>query len=138
MREKLGLCYSCFSSYDIYKGTMLVYCGLENKNRARAEKEILCQLDAIRSGDFSEEELSAAKKSLENAYRQLEDSPAALESFFFGRALAAVRNTPEACRAAFARVTREEVIRAAEAVCCSAVFFLRGAGGKEDADDDED
>lgn len=139
VREKLGLCYSCFSSYNSYKGTALVYCGLENDNRVRAEEEIFRQLDAIRSGDFSEEELSAAKKSLENAYRQLEDSPAALESFFFGRALVGVRDTPGDCRAAFAGVTREDVIRAADAMYCTAVFFLRGAGGEEDTDaDDED
>jgi predicted Zn-dependent peptidase len=138
VRERLSLCYSCNSVYNIYKGTLTVSCGLDNENRARAEEEILRQIRAIADGEITDEEWLAAKKSLQNAYRQLEDSPAALESFYFGRALAGVKSSPEACRAGFAAVEREDVIAVAKRLCPDTVFFLRATGNGEVEEDEED
>ncbi len=139
VREKLSLCYSCSSTYDIYKGTVRILCGLENGNRIAAEKEIRAQLAAIAEGDFTDEELEAAKKSLDNAFRQMEDSRNALDSFYGGRMSADVEDTPAHCRACFQKVGREEVISAAARMCLDTVFFLEqtGEGGEED-DGDED
>lgn len=138
VREKLSLCYHCASAYDSYKGTVMVTCGLENRNRRRAEKEILRQLKAICQGDFTDAELEGAKSSLENGYRQLEDSPAAMESYYYGRALAGITESLEDCRACFDRVTREDVIAVARGVSVDTVFFLKGTlAGEEVACDDE-
>ncbi|MBQ7335728.1 MAG: insulinase family protein [Clostridia bacterium] len=138
VREKLSLCYSCSSTYNLYKGTLLISCGLEAANRALAEDEIFRQLSAIANGDFSEEELTAAKKSLENSYRQLQDSPGALESYYFGRALAGVEDPLEHCRQGFAAVRREDVIAAAKKVTLDTVFFLRQSTGEEENCDEDD
>ncbi|MBQ9132428.1 MAG: insulinase family protein [Clostridia bacterium] len=138
VREKLSLCYHCASAYDSYKGTLMVTCGLENRNRRRAEKEILRQLKAICQGDFTDAELEGAKSSLENGYRQLEDSPAAMESYYYGRALAGVDQSLEHCRACFGAVTREDVIAVAKGISVDTVFFLKGTLSREEvACDDE-
>ena len=139
VRERLSLCYFCASNYNAYKGTILIHCGLERADRVRAEEEIFAQLRAITEGDFSDEELTAAKLSIVNAYRQIEDSPAALESFYFGRALIGVFDTTEDVRARFAAVTREEVITAAKQITTDVVYFLNGtlAGGEEDENEDD-
>ena len=139
VREKLSLCYHCASSYNLYKGTITITCGLENRNRKKAEREILRQLRLICQGDFTEAELQGAKKSLENGYRQLEDSPAALESYYYGRALAGEESSLADCRAQFDRVTREDVIAAANRVSVDTVFFLRGTlavNGEVETDDE--
>lgn len=138
VREKRSLCYSCSSVYNIYKGALLISCGLENDRKDEAEAEILRQIEAMRQGEISDGEWLAAKKSLENAYRQLEDSPAAIESYYFGRSLAGVSDTLEECRRRFAAVTKEEVVRAAKRICADTVFFLRQTGsGEVDCDDEE-
>ena len=138
VRERLSLCYSCNSVYNIYKGAITVSCGLENGNRERAQAEVMRQIKAIADGEITDEEWLAAKKSLENAYRQLEDSPAALESFYFGRALANVPSTLADCRARFDAVTRADVIDVAKRLSCDTVFFLRHTGCGEEVADEED
>ena len=50
VRERLSLCYSCGSSYQPYKGTLTVYCGLGDENRAIAMREIMRQVKAIAKG----------------------------------------------------------------------------------------
>ena len=137
VREKRSLCYSCSSVYNIYKGALLISCGLENDRKDEAEAEILRQIDAIRRGEISDEEWLAAKKSLENAYRQLEDSPAAIESYYFGRTLFGVKDSLEECRRRFSAVTKEQVVRAAKDILSDTVFFLRQTGNGEGEYDEE-
>ena len=138
VREKLSLCYHCSSSYQATKGTVTVQSGLLPVNRARAEEAILAQIAALADGDFSDEELIGAKKSILNAYRQLEDSPAALEGFYFGRAVAGVSDSLGDCRERFLSVTREEVIAAARLFTLDTVYFLDALLVEEDVDDEDD
>ena len=137
VRERLSLCYSCSSVYNIYKGTLLILCGLDDANRALAEKEIFDQIRALQNGDFTDAEWSSAKKSVDNAYRQLSDSPGALESYYFGRALCGLDGEIEYARRRFDEVTREDVIRVANAFVTDTVFYL-GTTGEGDLIDEED
>ncbi len=138
VRERLGLCYSCSSAYNAYKAAILISCGLENENRDLAEREICAQIAAIAAGDFTDEEWIAAKKSMENAYRQMVDSPVAVENYYTGRALVGISATPDEARARFDALTREEIMRVASAVQVDTVFFLRQVGeGEEDCDDED-
>ena len=139
VRERLSLCYSCSSSFYSFKGVLMVQCGLHRDNRALAEREILKQMRMLQAGAFDDGELDAAKKSLLNTYRQMEDSPSAIESFFFGRMLAGLEGTPEDCRAQITQVSREDVIAAAQTLKLDTVYFLNGTlDPEEDVDEDED
>ena len=137
VREKKSLCYSCGSVYHSFTGTIMVSCGIKKENRDEAESEILRQLEALRRGEFREEELEAAKKALENAHRQVEDSPLGLENYFFGRSLAGYRVPLAECRASLSRVSAEDVVRIARSITVDTVYFLEGTltGGGEDDDD---
>ncbi len=139
VREKKSLCYHCSSAYNVYKGTILISCGLENSNRPLAQQAITEQLEALAKGEFTDEELDAAKRSLEHSYRMLEDSPAAMESYYFGRGLVGVTDSPENSRACFARVTREDVLAVAKGVAVDVIYYLKGtlAGGEEEGNDDD-
>ena len=138
VREKLGLCYSCFSTYNAYKSVLTICCSLENDRLGEAEKEIRAQLAALAAGDITDAEWQAAQKSMENAYRQLSDSPSAMEVYYLGRALAGVSISPEECSARIASISREEVIRVAQQMKIDTVFVLHPTGGGEEAIDEED
>lgn len=135
VREKLSLCYSISAGYDAFRGALFISCSLSSKNRETAEREILAQVDAIRAGNFTDEDLDAARKSLIGSYLQLEDRPASLESFWFGRALAGVNDSPADCRKRFAAVTKEEVVAAARRLSLDTVYFLRGTAPEEVPDE---
>ena len=135
VREKHSLCYSCSSAYNSYKGSILILCGLKNESREKAEREILRQVEDIAKGQISDAEFLGALASLENAYRRIEDSPSAMEQYYYGRALADVEISPEELRRRISRVTREDVVAAAQTVRLDTVYFLRGTleekGGEE-------
>lgn len=139
VREKESLCYHCSSTYNIYKGTIMISCGLENSNRDRAERAILDQIEALKNGDFTDAELCAAKKSLKNSYHLLEDSPTATESYYFGRSLVGMDDSLAHCLAQFASVSREDVLRVAKQTCVDVIYYLKGTleKGEEEIGDDE-
>ncbi|MBQ9760983.1 MAG: insulinase family protein [Clostridia bacterium] len=139
VREKHGLCYHCSSHYNMYKGAIMISCGLLPQNRTLAQREIFNQIEALSQGDFEDGELTAAKLSLENSYRQLEDNPTALESFYLGRALFHAEDTIDGCRRGFAAVTREDIVRVARKWRTDTVYFLNAtAADGEEAENEED
>lgn len=137
VREKLGLCYSCFSTFNAYKAALTICCSLEDDRREEAEAEIRKQIAALSAGDITDEEWQAAQKSMANAYRQLSDSPSAMEVYYLGRALAGVSISPEEGSARIAALTRDEVIQVAKQMKIDTVFVLHPTGGKEEQSDEE-
>ena len=140
VREQKSLCYSIGSSYDLYKGIMKVSCGIDPQTKDIACEEILRQWDRVRQGKITDEELAAAKHSLDNNYRTIEDNPHAIEGFYYGRLLEGVDMTVEDCRRNFASVTRDQIAEAAAGVTLDTVYFLNGTcpdGAGEEADDVE-
>ncbi len=133
LRERLSLCYFCSARYYSYKGAIVVHCGLDAENRELAEREILAQVRAVTEGDFSEEELFAAKKSLQSSFRRMEDSAAGMENYYYSRSLVGVERSVDDTLADFWAVKREDLLRAAEKLRLHTVYFLRGTrSGEED------
>ena len=138
VREAQSLCYSIGSSYDLYKGLMKVSCGIDPDARDTACEAILHQWDKMRAGEITDEEVEAAKRSLDNSYRTVEDNPHAIEGFYYGRLLEDVDMTVDECRRGLAAVTREDIIRAASSVTLDTVYFLKGTcPDSEEVDEDE-
>lgn len=137
VREKLGLCYSCFSTYNAYKAALTICCSLEDDRREEAEAEIRRQLASLAAGDISDAEWQAAQQSMANAYRQLSDSPSAMEVYYLGRALAGVSISPEEGSARIASLSREDVVRIAQGMKIDTVFVLHPTAVGEERDDEE-
>lgn len=112
VREKMSLCYYCAARANRAKGYLLVDCGVEPENAARAEAEILNQLQQLKNGNFTDEERSASIRSIRDSLQGLNDSQAALDGWYslklFEQPL-----TPEEYISKIEQVTREDIIRAA-------------------------
>ena len=141
VREKMGICYYCSSSLSIYTGNLMVSCGMEVQNRDLAQQAILEQMEQIRRGEISDIEFSAAKKSLENCYRSIEDNPFDLQSFYGGRAMFGITDDIAQCRQKLAAVTKEAVVALARQTVHDTSFFVEGTaqnGADEEENDDEE
>ena len=140
VREKMGLCYYCSSSYSIYTGAMMVSSGIEVSKLDIVRKAILSQLDEIKKGNISEYELKAAQSSISNSYRQLYDNPLDMQSFYSGRALFGVKDSIEDCIKKLMKVRAEDISKLAKTISLDAEFFVEGTlcGNEcqEDADDE--
>jgi predicted Zn-dependent peptidase len=131
VREKLSLCYFASSFVDLHKGILAVSSGIEFDKYDAALNEILSQLDAVKRGDVSDNEISAAKSSVASDYRTIEDSPLALEDFYLNQTLIGPDCSPSELAALAEEITVKEVVAIATGVECDAIYFLRGE--KEEA-----
>ena len=141
VREKLGLCYYCRANMDSHKGVMVVSSGIAAKNKEAAQQEILSQLDEIRAGHISEDELESARKALINSYGEMHDSPAELEGYYFNRLLAGIQQTPADSIRRIASVTLDDIAAAAQKITLDTAYFLapeQTEGGEADESIPED
>ncbi len=126
IREKMSLCYSISSGYYSSKGVMMVSAGIDFQQEERTRSEILHQLDACRQGDITGEELNAAKEALLSSLRATHDAPGTIEGYYATAALSGLDMTPQAYMDAVRRVTREDVVAAANSLTLHTTYFLRG------------
>lgn len=129
VRERLSLCYFASSMVNRYKGIMAVSSGVEFSNFQVARDEILAQLDKMRAGDFTGEELHAGKQALTSAYRALLDSQGQVEDFWFSQAVAGVDESPEELSKRVEAVTGEQVAAVAQKLQLDTVYYLTGKEG---------
>ncbi|MBQ2315698.1 MAG: insulinase family protein [Clostridia bacterium] len=124
VREKLSLCYYCAASVVKVKGLLTVDSGVEAQNFDRAQKAILEQLDALKNGEIDDFEFEASKKSIIDSLKGYNDSQGALDLWY---SLKIEDDTPEAPEEAveqITKVTKKQVISAAQGVNLHTVYRL--------------
>ena len=129
VREELSLCYYCSSQYDRLKGVLFVQSGVDENNAARTEQEILRQIDAIREGAFTDDELEDARRVMLQAFEGVGDSQSGIGAWYVSQGLTAQLKTPAMTAEQIAAVTREQVIAAAKQIALGCVYLLAPKGG---------
>lgn len=132
VREAMSLCYYCRSMPDMFMSAMFVSSGIENSNKDLAFDAINEQLEAIKNGDFTLEDIEDAKRSISNAYRELDDSSSSLCLWYMSRIIMNNSLTPAKMLQKISEVTKEQIIDAANKVALDTVFFLKGTGNGGD------
>ncbi len=127
IREELSLCYDISSSYHGSKGIVTVAAGIDNTMDKPVREEILNQLRLCQAGEFTAEELSAAKQALLSQLKSTHDSPGAIEGYYATAALSGLPLTPQDYIQAVEHATAEDVAAAAKTLQLHTVYFLRGA-----------
>ena len=126
VREKMSLCYDIGSGFHGSKGILTVAAGIEFEKKEIVQQEIIHQLQDIRNGSISPEELTAAKEALLSNLRATHDSPGAIEGYYASAALSGIGMTPAEFMKAIEAVTAEKVAEAAKTLQLQTVYFLRG------------
>ncbi len=134
VREKMSLCYYCSAMMFRQKGVMLVQSGIESYNEEKAKNAILDQLEDIKKGNFSDDDIASSVKSLEDGFRSVSDSAESVASWFTSQVCSKEFLYPEDFIEQFKKVTREDIIEAAKEVTLDTVFMLEGTaeGGVEE------
>jgi len=136
VREKLSLCYYASSAVLIKKGLMLVSSGIEFEKYEEAKNEILAQLDAVRTGDITPEELETAKRSVSSELRSAMDSQGELEGFWLSQAMDGLDYGPMELAELIEDVTKEDVMAIANSIELDLIYFLKGTDTEETDDAD--
>ena len=126
VREKLSLCYSIGSGYYGSKGILTVSAGIDFAKEQQTREEIARQLQAIQSGDITEEELTAAREAILSGLRGTHDAPGAIEGYYTTAYLSGMNMTPEEYMEAVQSVTKERIVTAANTLKLHTTYFLKG------------
>jgi predicted Zn-dependent peptidase len=139
VREKLSLCYYASSAIVLRKGLMLVSSGVAFENFEKARDEIFAQLEAVKKGEISDEEMTWARRAVASDLRAAMDSQGDLEGFWLSQALDGLDYGPRELAELVGEVTKEDVMAVANSLECDLIYFLRGEDEAADpASEEED
>ncbi len=127
VREKLSLCYYCASRFNRTTGILTVESGIEDVNKDKAVAEILAQLQAIKEGRFTQEELDHCKMILSTASKAATDSLSALENWYLTQLMRGTQISPDEDFALLSSITAEEIAKMANTVQLDTTYLLTGA-----------
>lgn len=126
VREKLSLCYYCSSGLNDKKGVVYVDSGIEHNNVKKAEDEILRQLTAVQNGEITVDEIENARLAVINSWRGVNDGARSVADWYFQRNYSGSSDSPEDFIEAIKKVTKEDVIKAANSLKLDTVYILTG------------
>lgn len=131
VREKMSLCYYCSSMLINSKGIMVVQSGVETENAEKALEAIRNELQQIREGNFSDEVVESAKKSIIDSLNSVEDGVMTIDNWCSSQCTNGLFRTPESFIGEIRSVSREEIIIAASMVTEDTVFILESEKEEE-------
>ncbi|MBQ4629643.1 MAG: insulinase family protein [Clostridia bacterium] len=131
VREKLSLCYYAYSRLDKYNGLMLIGSGIEFENFEKTKNAICEEIENVKCGKFTDEELEIAKEYIISSYRSYEDSPGLLIDYYISLTYTPYLKSLEEASECISRITKDDVLKAFEKVSLDTVYFLNGKEGQK-------
>jgi predicted Zn-dependent peptidase len=124
VREKESLAYSAFSLLERYKGLLVACSGIEIADREKTEKIILDQIKAINSGDISETEMEATKKSFETGLKIMQDGQEGIVDFYLSQHISGINESIDEFYNKLISVKKDDVIKMSEMITLDTTYFL--------------
>ena len=125
VREKAHLAYVASSSYLKHKNNIFVNCGIEIGNYEKALELIRKQIEDMKNGDFTDEDVENAKKGILAAINTIDDEQDTTISYYFGQELSNTKVSIEDYENRIQKVQKQDVIDIAKKVKINTIYFLR-------------
>ncbi len=125
VREKESLAYDASSSLEKTKGLLFITCGIAVENYQKALDIILEQVNALKSGQITEEELVSTRESLLNYLTIMEDNPGELMEVNYVWGLHGREFDLSDYRDRLKAVDRDRIAAAASRLKLDTIYFLR-------------
>lgn len=125
VREKESLAYVASSSYLRYKGNIIINCGIEIKNYEKALNKIREQLEDMKNGNFTDEDIENSKKVIISTIKSIDDEQDTEITYFLGQELTDNKTSLEEYIQEVENVTRENIVDIANRTNINTIYFLR-------------
>ncbi len=126
VREKQSLCYYCVSRYQRAKGIMIVESGVEFDNIEKTKNAVMAELEAIRRGEVTDDEINFAKLSIANDFVSICDTISGIGEWYVSQLADGRLLSVEEAIEDFNSVTKEQIVEAAGKLTLDTVYVLRG------------
>ena len=125
VREKASLAYTATSNYLKQKNNIFIRCGIEIKNYDRALEIIKQQLEDMRSGKFTDEDIKNAKSSIISTIKFIPDEQDTEITYYFGQEFNEKFINFEEYINEVNKVTKQEIIDLAKKIEINTIYFLK-------------
>lgn len=125
VREKASLAYTAGSRYIKSKNNIFIRCGIEIKNYEKTIEIIKEQLEDMKKGKFSEDDIKNAKELLIASFISIQDEQPREISYYMSQQLSKDTSDIETTCKEIESVNKEQIIEAAENIMINTIFFLR-------------
>lgn len=125
VREEESLAYYIYSQSYKYKSIMIITAGIEFKNFDKTLDIIKNQIDELREGKFTEDEIEEFKNSTVTAIRSMTDSNYSLSEFYLSQSLTQDSRDIYQIIEDIRNVKKEQIVKATEKIHLDTIYFLR-------------
>ena len=133
VREKASLAYTAGSSYVRYKSNIFIKCGIEIKNYEKAMEIIRKQLEDMKNGVFTDEDIENAKKGIISGIKAIDDEQDTEITYFFGQELTGSKISLEEYIEKIQKICKDDIIKVANSININTIYFLKdNSTAKED------
>lgn len=125
VREKEHLAYVASSNYFRFKNNIIINCGIEISNFEKALKIVKEQIEDMKTGKFTEEDLENCKKVVKSTIEAIKDEQDTGITYYFSQELSEEKTTPEEYLNRIEKITKENVINIANKISINTIYFLK-------------
>lgn len=125
VREKASLAYTAGSNYLRQKGNIFIRCGIEIENYEKALEIIKLQIEEMKEGKFTEEELENIKQYIISSINAIEDEQDTQIAYYFSHEISATNDSIEEYKKGIEEVTKQQIIELANSVIINTIYFLK-------------
>lgn len=125
VREKESLAYTAASNYIRNKDIILVRCGIEIENYEKALKLTKKQIEDMKNGQFSEEDIENAKANIISNIRAIPDEQDTQITYYFGQEFSKYEMKFEEYEEQIRKLTKQDVQEIAQNITMDIIYFLR-------------
>lgn len=125
VREKAGLAYSAKSTLVKQKLNIFIRCGIQIENYEKAVEIIKLQLENIKKGEFSEDDIIDAKTYLISGLKNVYEEQDTEIVYYIGQEISKTNLTFEEYLKKIEKVTKEDVINLANQINLNTIYFLK-------------
>ncbi|MCJ7839699.1 insulinase family protein [Lederbergia sp. NSJ-179] len=130
VREKESLAYYAASRIESHKGLLMIMSGIENQNYEKAVSIIKEQLDLMKSGEFTEQEMNQTKAVIKNELLESLDSARGYIEVLYNNYVGDSNITLVDWLDKIQTVTKEQIIDVAKKIEMDTIYFLAGTEGE--------
>ena len=125
VREKEHLAYVASSSYMKHMNNIFINCGIEIENYEKTVDIVKKQIEDMKNGDFSDEDISNAKKVIISGIKSIDDEQDSQITYNFGQELSKTQISLEDYINRIEKINKDDVLKIANSVYINTIYFLK-------------
>lgn len=125
VREKASLAYSARSTFVKQKLNIFIRCGIQIENYEKAVELIKVQLENLKKGEFTEDDVQNAKTYLISSLKNVAEEQDTEVIYYIGQEISKTNMSLEEYINKVEMVTKNQIVELANSIQINTIYFLR-------------